>query len=392
MGQPVTRGMRSLVVGQLALSIVLVSAAILFGRTLISFMRIDPGFAVDRLVTVSFDPISSGYKGDELPALARRLVESASAVPGVIASSASTCGLIAGCSSSGGFRVEGAGDESVSLHVNWVSQRYLATTGIPLVAGREFSDRETANSPRVALINESIARRYFPAQNPIGKRLGPSGLDIEIVGVVGDARTQSLHDMPVPMVYFPIDQKPANQQPTLTNLDVRIAGAPAVIETALRQAIRQSEPNLLVGDIGSMSRRLSRDLTRERVVAYLAFAFGTLTLLLASLGLYGVLSYGVARRTQEIGVRMALGAQRAEVLTLVGGQSARLTIMGMALGLLATWVATRYLSGMLFGVTPLDPATFLLVSAAFIVVTMLASYIPARRATNVDPLIALRCE
>ena len=148
-----------------------------------------------------------------------------------------------------------------------------------------------------------------------------------------------------------------------------------------------SEHPLTLEEVG---RRF--DLTRERIVAWLAFGFGTLTLLLAALGLYGVLSYGVTRRTQEIGVRMALGARRLEVLGLVGGQSARLTVMGVALGLLATGAVSRYLAGMLFGVTPLDPMTFVLVTLAFIVVAMLASYIPARRATNVDPLVALRCE
>jgi len=212
------------------------------------------------------------------------------------------------------------------------------------------------------------------------------------VGVVRDARTQSLHDLPVPMVYFPIEQKPARKQPTLTNLDVRIGGAAATIEPALRRALQLSEPNLLIGDIGAMSRRLSRDLMKERVVAFLALAFGALTLLLASLGLYGVLSYGVARRTQEIGVRMALGARRADVLTLVGWQSARLTVVGLTLGLLATWVGSRYLSGMLPNVPTLNPATLAVVAVAFAVVTMLASYVPARRATNVDPLVALRSE
>ena len=391
-GPLATHGMGALAVSQLALSIVLVTAAALLGRTLVGFMRIDPGFAVDRIVTVSIDPVTSGYADDALPALARRLVASARSVPGVVDSAAATCGLIANCSSSGGFRVEGAGDGSATLHINWTSPRYFGTAGIPFVSGRDFGERDTANSPQVAIINESIARHYFAAQNPIGKRLGPSGLDIEVVGVVRDARTQSLHDLPVPMVYFPIEQKPAGKQPTLTNLDVRIGGTAATIEPALRRAIQLSEPNLLIGDIGAMSRRLSRDLMKERIVALLALAFGALTLLLASLGLYGVLSYGVARRTQEIGVRMALGARRADVLTLVGWQSARLTVVGMTLGLLATWVGSRYLSGMLPNVAPLNPATLGVVAVAFAVVTMLASYVPARRATNVDPLVALRSE
>jgi predicted permease len=386
-------GMRSLVVGQLALSVVVVFAALLFGRTLLNLMRIDPGFAVNELVTVSFDPISSGYTGDQLPGLARRLVEAARTVPGVVGASASTCGLIAGCSSSGAFQIEGAeGDSGNSLYRNWVSPGYFATAGIRLISGREFTDRDTSHATLIAVVNETIARRYFRGQDPIGKRLGYSKPDVEIVGVVRDARTQTLHDLPVPMVYFPIDQKPANQQPSLTNLDVRVAGGLVTVEQALRVAIRQSEPNLVLNDVGAMSRRLERDVTRERVVAFLALGFGSLTLLLAALGLYGVLSYGVARRTQEIGVRMALGARRAEVLGLVGGQGARLTIVGLAIGLLATAAASRYLSGLLFGVTPLDPVSFILVTMAFVLVTMAASLVPARRATHVDPLVALRCE
>jgi predicted permease len=385
-------GMRGLVVAQLALSVVLASGAMVFGRAFISYMRVETGFDAAHLVTVSFDPVSSGFTLVDVPQLGRRLVTSARAVPGVMAVAASTCGLIANCTSSGGFLVEGAGPDAVSLFRNWVTPGYFATVGIPLVSGREFTERDTASSPRVAIVNQSVARRYFPGQNAIGKRLGHSGLDTEIVGVVRDARTQTLHDPPVPLAWFPLEQKPADQQPTLTNLDVRVAGAPAPIVTALRTALRQAEPNLLVGDVGPMSRRLSRDLARERVVAYLALGFGAVTLFLAALGLYGVLAFGVTRRTQEIGIRMALGARRVEVLRLVGRQSARLAIVGLTLGLVATWAAARYLSGTLLGAAPLDPATLAAVSVAFLAVSFAASYVPARRATRVDPIVALRCE
>jgi len=385
-------GMRGIVVGQLALSVVMVAAAVLLGRTLVGLMRIDPGFKIDRLMTVSFDPTSSGYKLSDTPALARRLVADAQTVPGVASAAASSCGLIANCSSSGGFLVEGAGPDSVSLYRNWVSPGYFATAGIPLVAGREFSERETAQSPHVAIVNETIARRYFPGQNAIGKRLGSSALDMEIVGVARDARTQSLHDPPVPMVYVPIEQKPPDQQPTLTNLDVRVAGAPASIDAALRQAFRQAEPNLLVSDIGVMSRRLERDLTRERGEEQRYGAEAEREIRDDALGLYGVLSFGVTRRTQEIGLRMALGASRGEVLRLVGAQSARLAAGGVVLGLAATWIACRYLSGVLFGIAPLDLPALAAVTAVFLLVTGAASYLPARRATNVDPLVALRSE
>ncbi|HTM26475.1 MAG TPA: ABC transporter permease [Vicinamibacterales bacterium] len=391
MGHASMKGMRSLVVGQLALSVVVVCAGVLLGQTLVNFMRIDPGFSTDRLVTVSLDPIDSQYPADQTPALARRLVAAARGVPGVTSAAASRCGLIAGCSSSSGFRLENGG-EGISLYQNWVTPDYFQTVGIPLVGGRAFNERDTEHSARVAVINESIARRYFPGQNPIGLRLGSSQLDTEIVGVVRDARTQTLHEMPVPMVYFPIDQQRPDRHTALTNVDARVDGDPRRAVGAVREAIRRTEPDLLVGGVGTMSQRLSRDLSRERLVAYLALSFGALTLLLASLGLYGVLSYGVARRTQEIGVRMALGARGAEVMLIVLGQSATLTGLGIVLGLLGTVSAARYLSTMLYGITPLDPITLVLVSIVFAVVTTCAAYLPARRATRIDPIVALRCE
>jgi predicted permease len=385
------RGMQLLVVGQLALSVVVVFAAILLGRTLINFTRIETGFAGDQLVTASFDPITSGYVSEQYAPLAHRLVEAARTVPGVRSVSASRCGLVAGCSTSSSVHLEGA-EAAISSNMNWVSPGYFLTTGIPLVAGREFDERDSEHGARVAIVNESIARRYFPGQNPIGRRMGSPQLDTEIVGVARDAHTQTLHEPPVPMVYFPIDQRPAARNTAITNLDVRVAGDPRQVIADVRTAIRLSDPGLLLIDVGLMSARVERDLSRERVVAYLAFSFGLLTLFLASLGLYGVLSYGVTRRTQEIGVRMALGARRGEVMASVLRQSLRLTIAGIALGLAGAAAVSRSLSGMLFEVTPLDPVAFLAVGATFVLVMTLAAFLPARRATNVDPLVALRCE
>jgi predicted permease len=383
--------MQSLVVGQLALSVVVVFAAILLGRTLINFTRIETGFAGDQLVTASFDPITSGYVSEQYAPLAHRLVEAVRTVPGVRSVSASRCGLVAGCSTSSSVHLEG-GEAAISSNMNWVSPGYFLTTGIPLVAGREFDERDSEHGARVAIVNESIARRYFPGQNPIGRRMGSPQLDTEIVGVARDAHTQTLHEPPVPMVYFPIDQRPAARNTAITNLDVRVAGDPRQVIADVRTAIRRSDPGLLLLDVGLMSARVERDLSRERVVAYLAFSFGLLTLFLASLGLYGVLSYGVTRRTHEIGVRMALGARRGEVMASVLRQSLRLTIAGIALGLAGAAAVSRSLSGMLFEVAPLDPVAFLAVGATFVLVMTLAALLPARRATNVDPLVALRCE
>jgi predicted permease len=390
-GQVTTKGMHSLVVVQLALSVVVVFSAFLLGRTLVNFTRIDPGFSSEHLVTASFDPITSGYESAQYAPLARRLVAAARTVPGVVSASASRCGLVAGCSTSSSVRLEGA-EGTVSSNMNWVSPGYFLTAGIPRVAGREFDERDDEHGTRVAIVNESIVRRYFPGQNPVGRRLTYAQLEIEIVGVVRDAHTQTLHEPPVPMVYFPIDQRPAARNTAITNLDVRVAGDPRQAVAAVREAIRRTEPGLLLIDVALMSARLERDLSRERVVAYLAFSFGLLTLLLASLGLYGVLSYGVARRTQEIGVRMALGARRSEVMGSVLKGSLTLTLAGIVLGLLAAAAVARYLSGMLFGVTALDPLTFVAVSGTFLLVMTLAACLPARRATRIDPIVALRCE
>jgi predicted permease len=385
--------MRSLVVGQLALAVAVMFAAVLLGRTLLNLVQSDPGFATAQLVTASYSVNDSGYAYDQLPEFARRLVAAITSVPGVTSAAVSRCGLVAGCSTSGILRFEG-GAEPVTFFQNWVTPEYFKTTGIPLILGRAFTGRDGKTAPPVAIINETAARTFFAGRDPIGLHLGwETTLDTEIVGIARDARTQSLHDAPVPLAYFPADQLNNSGRFTVfTNLDVRVSVDAAAMLPVIREAIRRSEPNLLITDVNRMSRRLERDLNRERLVATLAFSFGALTLLLASLGLYGVLSYGVARRTQEIGVRMALGAKRREVMAIVLGQSAKLTIAGIVLGLIAATASVRYLSGMLFGVEPLDPTTFIVVVATFAIVTMLAAYVPARRATTVDPVTALRSE
>jgi predicted permease len=392
-GHATMRGMRSLVVGQLALSVVVVVAALLLGRTLINLTSIHPGFSTGQLVTVSFDPLTSGYATEQTPALGERLVAAARSIPEVVSAAASRCGLVTGCVSSTGFRIENAERrQSVSLNQNWVGPGYFATIGVPLVRGREFDGRDTDHGARVAIVNESVVRSFFPGQDPIGRHIASSQVDAEIVGIVRDARTQSLHEPPVPMAYFPVDQKPRARFTALANLDVRVAGDPRRVVPALRDAIRRAEPGLLVLDVAPMARRVERDLARERVVAGLAVSFAVLTLLLASLGLYGVLSYGVTRRTQEIGVRMALGAQSVQVLGMVLRHSAKLSALGIGLGLLTAVAGARLLSGLIFGVSPLDPLSFVLAATVFIVVTAAASWVPAWRAMNVDPVEALRSD
>jgi len=390
-GQATMKGMRPLVAAQLALSVVVVCAAVLLGRTLINFTRLDPGFSAEHLVTASFAPADSGYTPDQMPALGQRLVTAAQTVPGVRSAAVSTCGLMANCSYRSEFRIEG-GEKGISLNENWVGPGYFATVGIPLVSGREFDERDVDRSPRVAIITESVARRYSPGQNPIGKRLGFEKLDTEIVGVARDARSLTLREPPALMIYFPVEQPAAAFRTYPGNLDVRVSGDAGQAVIAIGDAIRRAEPALLVDNVGTMSLRLARDVSRERLVAYLATAFALLTLFLGSLGLYGVLSYAVAGRTQEIGVRMALGAQPHEVAGMVVRDALKVVGAGVFVGAVAALGAGRLLRTLLFDVTILDPVTYALVLGVLAAVTVGAAYLPARRAARVDPMLALRSE
>jgi predicted permease len=384
------KGMRPLVAGQLALSVIVASGAVLLGRTLINITRIDPGFDGRALVTISFDADTSGYTRDRISALNRSLVTAVRALPDVTSAAVSRCGLVTNCSSTSGVKIEGSG-ESVQLQNNWVGPQYFSTTGIALVSGREFDERDTERSARVAIISDSVARRYFAGQDPIGRRLGFDQLDTEIVGVARDVRAVTLHEPPVPMVYFAIEQ-PAAFRTSPRDLDVRVAQEPENVISMVREAIRRAEPGLLIDSVGTMSDRVTRDVSRERIVATLAGTFAALALFLAALGLYGVLSYTVAARTQEIGVRIALGARASAVATMVAYDALRVLAFGAAAGVLGSWFTSRLLATLLFDVSASDPATYALVVGMLTAVAMLAAFLPARRAARVDPVIALRAE
>jgi len=383
------KGMRPLVAAQLALSFAVVFAAVLLGRTLSYFASVDPGFNPDRLITAAIDPDTSGYSREQIPVMVDRLVAAIDAVPGVVSTSVTTCSLMTNCSYSSGFTIEGA-DRGILLNNNWISPAYFSTVGIPLVAGRDFTERDTAQSPRVAIISESIARRYFTNQNPLGKRLGYDAPDMEIVGVVRDARP-TLHAEPIAMVYFPTRQPP-NFTASPHAIAVRVTGDADLTISTIRAAIQRTEPGLLLDNVSTMAAALERDVARERLIAYLASSFAALALLLACVGLYGVLSYTVARRTQEIGVRMALGARPADLTRMVIGDGSRVVLAGVALGIVAAMIVGRLVTTLLAGVTSSDPITFIAVAVSLVTVALAASYIPARRASRIDPATALRTE
>jgi predicted permease len=383
------KGMRPLVAAQLALSFAVVFTAVLLGRTLSHFARVDPGFNPDRLITAAIDPDTSGFTREQIPVLVDRLIAEVDAVPGVVSTSVTTCALMSNCSYSSGFRFEGTDRGSV-LDNNWVSPQYFSTVGIPLVSGRDFTDRDTPQSPRVAIISESVARRYFANQSPLGKRLGYQTADTEIVGVVRDARP-TLHAEPNAMVYFPTRQPP-NFTASPHAVAVRVAGDANIAVSAVRAAIQRAAPALLLDSVVTMATALDRDIARERLIAYLASSFAFVALLLACIGLYGVLSYTVTRRTQEIGVRMALGARPADLISMVIGDGSRVVVAGIAAGVLAAMMVGRLVTTLLAGVTSFDPITLIAVAVTLVFVSLLAAYMPARRASRIDPATALRTE
>jgi putative ABC transport system permease protein len=386
------RSMRPFVIAQLAMSFVLVMAAALFGRTLVSFARLDPGFNPQGVVEVALDPVLSGYTREQMPVLSERVLAAVRSIPGVTSAAFSFCALGANCTSS--FRVPGtggAGDAPAQLHNSWVGPGYFATLGIRRVSGREFTDRDSARSPRVAIISESIARRYYPGENPVGKQLDYQQFNLEIIGVVGDVRPPNLREPPSPAVYMPIAQPPAFTVPA-SNLDVRVAGDASGATLAIGEAIRRAEPGLFVDTVRTLDQRLGRALLRERLIAYLSWAFGSLALFLACVGLYGVLSYSVTGRTREIGIRAALGARPRSLATMVLRDAVYIVVPGIVLGGIAAGSAARLMDRLLFGVTAVDPITYAAAIGVLAVVAIVAALVPARRAAMLDPVRALQTE
>ena len=380
------RAMRPLVAAQLALSFVVVFAAALLGRSLINFSHVDPGFSIDRVVAVAFNPRVSGYTLDQLPALRDRLLAATTTVPGVRSAVISTCGLLANCMQSSGFRIGEQG--GVQLNENYVGPGYFATVGIPLKSGREFSARDVEKMPLVAVVSESVARRYFGGRNAIGQTIGGEEFTAEVVGIVGDTRPLSLRDAPVPMVYFPIAQW---NQPIYT-LAARMTGDAQSGALAIQQALKAAEPGLIIDSAGTMNTYLSQGTGRERLVTYLVSALGALALLLACVGLYGVLSYTVAWRTSELGVRMALGARPADLRDLVLRDAFRMIAVGTLAGLGTAFWANRLIQTLLFDVSPFDAATCAIVIVALAGCALLACSLPAMRASHIDPIRALRAD
>jgi predicted permease len=385
---------RVLVIGQVALSMLLLAGAGLFARSLYNLKWLDPGFRVDDLFVFSIDPSLSGYEGGRLTTLYRRMQEELTAVPGVRSVSMSEVGTLAGDNWSQTVRVDGyeaKEGEDLNPSVDGVGPRYFETMGIPLVSGREFTERDVVGAPKVAIINQTMAKHFFGSSSPIGRRFGfgrGKPTDIEIVGVVKDVRSVELRDQPPRYVYIPYAQDDSVTQLTYYVRAARDDGG--TIAAGIRQSVRRLDPNLPIFNMKTMAVQIDESLFVERMVAVLSVAFGALATLLAAIGLYGVMSYAVTRRTREIGIRMALGAERGRVLWLVLREVAVMALAGIVGGLAAALWLTRQVQSQLYGLSPNDPLTLGVAMGLLAAVAIASGYIPARRATTIDPMIALK--
>ncbi|MGA2096626.1 MAG: ABC transporter permease [Candidatus Acidiferrum sp.] len=379
-----------LVVAQVALSVIVLAGAGLIVRTLANLKNIDPGFNTQNILQFGIDPTLTGiYKDDQVEPLYRELTRRLSALPGVTSVSYSSDTLLDGSLWSSDVQVEGRADKStVETQMLAIGPDFFETMKIPLVSGRTLTTADAESTHPVAIVNREFVRRFVENGQPLGLHFGgtdPKEPQYEIVGVVGDTKYAGLRDNIDPTAYIPV-------QKGGVHFALRTAMDPLSLTPSARKVVSELNNNLPLFDVKTQTERIERLLLNERMLARLASLFGLLALLLACIGIYGLLAYEVARRTREIGIRAALGAQRFDVLKLVGKQGLALVIAGALLGIAGAVGVTRPLQSLLFGVQPTDPLTLLAVSVLLLVVGLAACYIPARRATKVDPMVALRYE
>ncbi|HTU35282.1 MAG TPA: ABC transporter permease [Candidatus Acidoferrum sp.] len=428
----------ALVVAQVALSILVLAGAGLLVRTLRNLHDVNPGFDTENVLLFGVNPQLIGYKDPQSAQLFQNLRERFAALPGVISARYSSDALVAGGLWSTDVHLDGAPkNQNVTANVMAVGSQFFSTLRIPMMAGRGFTSSDfvsaaatdaaeqtaqqaweqaalaaangtagassspkpqpagTQPAPIPIVVNQTFARKYFPKGTPVGKHVGAYQSDdytpgvqdpgYMVIGICGDAKYQDLRSKIEPTMYQPFTGGGAH-------FELRTATDPTALISAVRKVVAQADDNLPLFEVRTQTQQIDQLLSSERMMAQISSFFALLALALACIGLYGLLSYEVARRTREIGIRMALGAQQADVLKLVVAQGILLAIVGAVVGLAAASTLTRFLSSLLFGVKPIDPATFLAIAVLLALVALAASYIPARRATRVDPVNALRCE
>ena len=388
-----------LIVGEVALSVVLLVGAGLLFRSFLQLQAVHTGFTSEQLLTLQLSPAGSNYRQDaDYISFYKHAMERVSTIPGVVSVGAiNTLPFDKG--PTGGYRIEGRPvltvDKWPGANYRTVTPDYFRTMNIPIAQGRAFTEGDIDTAPLVIIINQALARRDFPGDNPIGKRINLGNNDAqgqpvwwEIVGVVSDVRTNELREEPTPEFYL------SGLQDTFRNmfLVVRTSVEPTSIAASVRRATADVDKSAAVSDVRTMDRIVSETVTQPRFNLVLLGLFSGIALVLSAAGIYGVTAYSVTQRTHEFGIRMALGAQVGDVLRMIIKQGLLLILVGIGIGLLAAFALTRLLRTLLFGVSVTDPLTFVVISILLTLVALLACYIPARRATKVDPLVALRYE
>ena len=385
----------SLVAVQIAVSLVLLVGASLFASTLTNVQKEPLGFEPDHVLLARVNPRLAGYSPETALQLYRRIYDRLTALPGVRSVTFALYSPLSGSRSQFGGTVEGftpKPNENVSFEMVQVGPSYPQTLGIPLLQGRAPDVRDTAARPMVAMVNQAFVRRYLSSVNPVGRHFGVDEKpDVEIVGVLADAQFHNARSAIEPMAFIAELQK-ASQFALDAEFALRTDGDPSLAVSEVRHAIAEVDPNLPVNDPRPLAAQVSRTFDADRLAAKLVGFFGFLALALAAIGLYGAIAQNVAQRTNEIGVRMALGAERSSVLAMILRQTGVLLLIGLLIGIPAAAGAARLVSAQLFGVSPIDPLSFGAAIVVLALVALIAGYIPARRATMVDPVYALRAE
>ena len=391
-GRPVGK---VLVTAQFAISMVLIVGATLFIGTLVSLYAVDRGFDTDGVLVLNVRSVRP-YPAARAAAVQSSLLDRLNAMPGVRSASAARVLPVDGNLWDRAVQVEGYAfrpNESTSAGFNVIAPGYFATIGTPVLAGREFGDRDARTAPKVALVNERFARYFFGDRSALGRHVTSLGVTYEIVGVVRDAKYQNLRDAVLKTMYIPWTQLEEEDQPSSYTYLARVAaGDPLRLVPGLARLVREADPALRVRTATTYAAVIDRSIGIERIMAMLGGFFGVLALLVAGLGMFGVLAFRVARRTNELGVRVALGASPGSMMRLVLRDVAGMLVPGVVIGAGLALMLTGLARRMLFGVTPSEPGVFVVAASALICAAVLASWLPARRASRVDPMVALRHE
>src|SRR5262249_36957107 len=387
---------KALVVAQVSLSLLLLIGAGLFIQSLQNLKAINPGFDVHNLVAVDVNPTLQRLDRTWLTDYYRRLDEALNGLPGVESATIATVPLLQGDEWDSWVTIEGytaKPDERPDWYNQYCTPGYFKTLKIPILSGRAFTNQDVNGAPKVAIVNQKVVNRYFGGKDPVGRHIGfgidpGTKLDITIVGVAGDTRYESMRDQIPYEIYVPLAQSGSNGATAY----IRTHGDPTHTFNTVRSAIQNVDAGVPIFDLRTLDHTLEISMLSERLLATLSSVFGSLATLLAALGLYGVMAFMVARRTREIGIRMALGAAQTSILWMVLRETMMLAALGASIGLAGAWAVTRLIQTQLFGVQPTDLLTMAIASLGIAAVTIVAGYIPARRATTVDPMRALRWE